>query len=90
MGLPRDGKTVATTAGTAYQLASSGTYRQLTVQASVGNSGTIYVGNSTVSTSSIELSSGDQITFNADTGYLANFYILGTVNGDSVRYIYTR
>jgi len=81
----------ATLAATAYQLSTSTSirYKYLTIQASLANTGIIYVGTSSITTAnSIELQAGDSITFKMENGMLANHYILASVAGETVRYTY--
>lgn len=81
-----NGKKTVTTAGTRVALATTQTVKSVTIKALNANTGTIYVGNSTVaSTNGLELLAGD--TVNMDIADLATVYIDSSVNGEGVTYI---
>lgn len=81
-----NGKTTVTTAGTRVVLASSTTIKSVTVKALSTNTGLIYVGNSTVSSSNgFQLSAGDSISM--DIANLNTVNIDSSVNGEGVTYI---
>lgn len=81
-----NGKTTVTTAGTRVALASSQVIKSVTIKAALANTGTIYVGNSTVaSTNGLELAAGDTISL--DISNLATINIDSSTNAQSVTYI---
>lgn len=75
-----------TTAGTAVQFPST-LCRRLLIIAKRGNTGSIYVGNSTVTSTSYgaELLAGDSLELNISNASL--LYINSSVNGEGVSYI---
>lgn len=80
-----NGKTTVTTAGTRVQLATN-TCVSITIKALASNTGTIYVGNSTVSsTNGYQLAAGDSIS--ADISNTNKFYIDSSVNGEGVTWL---
>jgi hypothetical protein len=82
-----NGKTTVTTAGTRVPLGSSTPTASVTVKALAANSGTIYVGNSSVSASNgFQLAAGDSVSM--DISNLATINIDSSVNGEGVTYIY--
>lgn len=93
------GALTVTTAGTAVQ-ANSGTSlycQSIIFQAESGNSGNIYIGDSTVSaTNGIELDAGQSVTFSASQVGgsllydLADFWADTSSNGDKVRILIER
>ena len=81
------GKTTVTTAGTRVVLSTSQTIKSLTIKALTANTGTIYVGNSAVSSSNgFQLNSGDSVSF--DINNLNLVYIDSSVNTQSVSYMW--
>lgn len=81
-----NGKTTVTTAGVRVVLASSTSVKSITIKAATTNTGLIYVGNSTVSSSNgFELASGDSISI--DISNLNILYIDSSTNSQSVTYI---
>lgn len=80
-------ETTVTTAGTAVAIGSGGVKaRNITVRALSGNTGDIYLGSSTVSsTDGFPLSPGEVITVPA--GDLNDYYIDAETSGDKIRYI---
>lgn len=80
-------KTV-TTAGTAEALAASTAVKSVVIRALLSNTGVIYVGDSSVSSSNgIELQAGDAITIEIDD--LAKVYLDASVSGEGVSYLAT-
>ena len=80
-----NGKTTVTTAGTRVTLASSQAVQSITVKALAANTGTIYVGNATVSSSNgFQLAAGDSVSF--DLSNLNTVNIDSSVNGEGVSY----
>jgi hypothetical protein len=83
-----NGKKTVTTAGTRVTLASTQAVRSVVIKALVGNTGTIYVGNSTVaSTNGFALSPGDSISL--DIADLTTVNLDASVSGEGVTYIAT-
>lgn len=81
-----NGKTNVTTAGTRVALAGSQVIKSVTIKALVGNTGLIYVGNSSVSSSNgFQLSPGDSISLNLTN--LATINIDSAINGEGVSYL---
>lgn len=81
-----NGKTTVTTAGTRVVLASSTTVKSVTIKALAANTGTIYVGNSTVaSTNGLQLAAGDTVSL--DVSNLNTVNIDSSVNGEGVSYL---
>lgn len=81
-----NGKTIVTTAGTRVALAASTTCVSVTVKALITNTGLIYVGNSTVSSSNgLQLSAGDTISL--DIANLSTVNIDAAVSGEGVTYL---
>lgn len=87
--VPKQGSKTATLADTNYQLSTTATrYSSLTIVASSGNAGIVYVGFADITTSNgIELSKNDSITYNIKGSFLDSHYIRAVEAGDSVRYI---
>lgn len=82
-----NGKTTVTTAGTRVQLGSSTSTGSITVKALAANTGTIYVGNTTVSSSNgFQLSAGDTVSMDLDN--LSKVWIDSSVNGEGVSFVY--
>jgi len=82
-----NGHKTVTTAGTAVSLTPTTSFQHtLTVKALKANTGDIYVGTSTVSSSNgFELDAGEEVTFTiADP---SNIYIDSSVNGEGVSFI---
>lgn len=80
-------KTVAT-AGTAEALAASTTVKSVVIKALYSNTGTVYVGDSSVSsTTGIELAAGDSVALEIDD--LSKIYLDVSVSGEGVSYIAT-
>lgn len=88
-GAPITGQKNVTTAGTAVQITTTNTgIHTVVVRAKIANTGKIYVGASTVSsTTGLELGPGDAIT--VTTGNLANIYLDCSVSGEGVTYLAT-
>lgn len=81
-----DGKTTVTTAGTRVALASSQAVQSVTIKALTTNTGIIYVGNSSVSsTNGFQLSAGDSVSM--DIANLNTVNIDSSVNGEGVTYL---
>ncbi len=82
----RNSKTTVTTAGTRVVLAASNTIQAVVIQAVQSNTGTIYVGDSSVSsTNGYELIAGQAIGVAIDN--LNKIYIDASANSQSVTYI---
>lgn len=82
-----NGKKTVTTAGTRVALASSTTCKSVTIKSLSTNTGIIYVGDSTVtSTNGFQLYSGDAVSF--DISNLSTIYLDSSVNGEGVTYLY--
>ena len=82
-----NGVTTVTTAGTRVALSSSTSIASVTVKASATNTGYIYVGSSSVSSSNgFQLSARDAVSIDIDN--LSKVYIDSSVNGEGVSYIY--
>jgi len=83
-----DGNKTVTTAGTSVQLSSSSVpAKKITIQAKSANTGSIYVGSSTVSaTRGIELLPTGTITLSVNN--LNLIYIDASVSGEGITYIY--
>ena len=80
------GKTSVTTAGTRVVLASSQRVYSVTVKALAANTGTIYVGGSTVSsTTGFQLAASESVSM--DIGNLATVYLDASVSGEGVSYL---
>jgi hypothetical protein len=80
-----NGQTNVTTAGTRVALASSQAVKSVVVKAKRTNTGLIYVGSSTVSSSNgFILGAGDSVSL--DIANLATVYIDSSVNGEGVSY----
>lgn len=83
-----NGKTTVTTAGTRVVLASSQAVKSVAIKALTSNTGTIYVGSSTVSsTNGFQLAAGDTISL--DIANLNTVNIDSSVNGEGVTYVGT-
>lgn len=81
------GKTTVTTAGVRVALSSSTPISSVTIKACIANTGIIYIGNSTVTSSNgFELSAGDTISLDIDN--LSDVYIDSSVNTQSVTYMW--
>lgn len=82
-----NGKVTVTTAGTEVQIsASSVSVKSITIKSLAANTGTIYIGNSTVaSTNGYALAAGQAISFDIDD--LNKVYIDSSVNGEGVTYL---
>jgi len=85
----QNGQKYVTTAGSRVALASSTTiYHSVTIMSQSGNSGWIYIGNSSVSNSNgYILDAGD--TIELKIANLSTIYIDSSVNGEGVSYIAT-
>lgn len=82
-----NGKTSVTTAGTRVVLASSTACLSVTIKANNANTGTIYVGNSSVSSANgYQLGAGEGISLAISN--LNTINIDSSVNGEGVTYIY--
>ena len=83
---PISGQKSVTTAGTAVALASSTEIISVVIKAKSGNTGNIYVGDSTVDSSTgYILGPGDAVSF--DMTDLAAVYIDSDVNGEGVSWL---
>lgn len=81
-----NGKTTVTTAGTRVTLAASTAVKSVTIKAALANTGTIYVGNSTVAASNgFELAAGETISL--EISNLNTVNIDSSINSQSVTYI---
>jgi len=81
-----NGKKTVTTATTRVALASSQAVKSVTIKALIANTGTIYVGDSTVAAANgFALVAGDSISL--DIGNLATIYLDSSVDGEGVTYI---
>ena len=81
------GKTTVTTAGTQVVLSSSTATASVTIKALATNTGYIYVGASTVSsTDGFQLQAGEVVSMDVDN--LSDIWIDSSVNGEGVSYIY--
>lgn len=81
-----NGKTTVTTAGTRVVLAASTTSKSVTIKALSTNTGFIYVGNSTVSsTNGFQLLASDSVSM--DISNLNTINIDSSVNGEGVSYL---
>ena len=82
-----NGSKAVTTAGTAVALATSTACQSVLIQAKAANTGVIYVGGSTVSsTSGIFLYAGESVEMSVDN--LSDVYINSSVNGEGVVFTY--
>lgn len=83
-----NGKKTVTTAGTRVTLAASQAVKSVVIKALVGNTGTIYVGDTSVaSTNGFALSPGDTLTL--DIANLNTVNLDASVNGEGVTYVGT-
>lgn len=83
---PYNGKKTVTTAGTRVTLASSQAVKSVTIKALATNTGLIYVGDSSVSSSNgYQLSAGESISI--DIANLNTVNLDSSVSGESVTYI---
>lgn len=82
-----NGKIVVTTSGTRVQLSSSTATATITIRALSTNTGIIYVGNSSV-TSSNGFQLSPQETVSIDLSNLSNVWLDASVSGEGVTYIY--
>lgn len=81
-----NGKKTVTTAGTRVVLASSTVAKSVTIKALTANTGTIYVGDSSVSASNgYALAAGDSVSL--DIANLTTVNIDSSVNGEGVTYL---
>jgi len=81
-----NGINTVATAGTQEALASSQAVKSVTIKALSTNTGLIYVGDSSVSsTTGLQLSAGDSVSL--DIANLATVYIDSAVNGEGVSYL---
>lgn len=81
-----NGKTTVTTAGTRVTLAASQAIKSVTIKALAANTGTIFVGNTTVaSTNGLALAAGEAISM--DIANLNTVNIDSSVNGEGVTYL---
>lgn len=81
-----NGKKTVTTAGTRVTLAASTTVKSVTIKALAANTGTIYVGDTSVaSTNGFALSAGESISL--DIANLNTVNLDSSVNGEGVTYI---
>jgi hypothetical protein len=85
----QNGQKYVTSAGTRVALASStAIYHSVTIMAQSGNSGWIYIGNSSVSNSNgYILDAGETVTI--EIANLSTIYVDSSVNGEGVSYIAT-
>lgn len=82
-----NGATNVTTAGTRVQLAATTGTKSVTIRAKSTNTGLIYVGSVTVSSSNgFQLSASETVSLDLDS--LAKIYIDSDVDGEGVTYIY--
>lgn len=80
------GKTTVTTAGTRVALASTQAIHSVAIKALGSNTGTIYVGGSTVAASNgLQLAPGDAVSL--DIADLATVFIDSSVNGEGVTWL---
>jgi hypothetical protein len=80
------GKTTVTTAGTRVVLASAQAITSVTIKALAANTGTIYVGGSSVaSTNGFQLAKSESVSM--DITDLSTVYIDASVNGEGVTYL---
>jgi hypothetical protein len=80
-----NGQTTVTTAGTAVQL-STGAIKTVTIRALETNTGKIYIGTSSVTSSNgFQLGSGETVSL--DIASLGSIYVNSTVNGEGVSWI---
>lgn len=83
---PYNGKVTVTTAATRVQLNANRAVKSVTIKAGLSNSGTIYVGDSSVSSSNgFELAAGDTVSM--DISNLNVIYIDASANSQYVTYI---
>ncbi len=81
-----NGKKAVTTAGTRVTLASSQAVKSVTIKALVANTGVIYVGDASVSsTTGFQLASGDTISM--DIANLSTVNLDASVSGEGVSYL---
>lgn len=81
-----DGKKTVTTAGTRVTLAASQAVKSVTIKALTTNTGTIYVGDTSVSSANgLQLAAGDSISF--DIANLNTVNLDSSVNGEGVTYL---
>ena len=81
------GKKTVTTSGTRVSLASSISVKSVTIKALVSNTGTIYVGNTTVSsTNGFQLSANDSVSLEISDLSLIN--LDSSVSGEGVSYMW--
>ena len=81
-----NGRKNVTTAGTRAVLGTSQAILSITITAKLTNTGNIYVGNSSVTSSNgAILSAGDSLSL--DTNDISNVYIDSDVSGEGVSYI---
>lgn len=82
-----NGKTTVTSPGSSVQLASSTSTSSITIKALATNTGTIYVGSSSVSSANgFQLAAGD--TLSLDLNNLNKVYLDASVGGEGVTYVY--
>lgn len=82
---PIPGKTTVVTSGTRVQLASN-TCKTVVIKAGLTNTGTIYLGDVTVaSTTGLELAAGD--SYSADVSNTNLFYVDASSNGQFVTWL---
>lgn len=82
-----NGNTNVTTAGTRVPLSSSTAIKSVTIRAKSSNTGFIYVGSSSVSSSNgFQLSQDETVSLDIDN--LSKVYIDSGVSGEGVTYIY--
>lgn len=84
-----DGTKSVTTAGTAVALATATTCKEVIITANVGNSGYIYIGSSSVSSTQFmkKILAGEEFSIAIDD--LSKIYLDCDVNGEGVTYGYT-
>lgn len=81
-----NGKTIVTTAGSRVALAPSTTCKSVTIKALATNTGTIYVGNSSVSSANgYQLAAGDTVSL--DISNLNTVNLDASVSGEGVTYL---
>jgi len=81
-----NGNTNVTTAATRVTLASSQAVKSITIKAKLANTGTIYVGDTSVSSANgLELQAGESVSF--DLANLNTVNLDASVSGEGVRYL---
>jgi hypothetical protein len=81
-----NGKKTVTTAGSRVTLSTTQAVKSVTIKALYSNTGSIYVGNATVSSANgLELLAGDSVNF--DISDIANIYLDSSVNAEGVTFL---